>query len=417
MTAILILIAIAVVVCALAIMYWALLSSTYGERERADEIHTITTPDLWKIRLYRHRPARGKGEPVFLCHGLFANQFNFTLPDGMSLVDALTEKGYDCWLIDLRGGRASTPPFGRSWHEVTMNDYLAGDLPAAVDYVCKVTGYPKLHWIGHSMGGMLLYAYELAYGRDRIASGTTLGSPPGFRGAKLRSPRLALNLLTLFPGAAGYVVRGLTPLARHWRFLMKYVPTNWANMNPGVGTQSLYNMLERPVPRVTETICNALDNGVLVLKKADGGEVDLFAGLDKLGTPLFAIFGAQDPFIALETAQDFFDALPGPDKKMVVLSKENGFVADYSHVDLVFGREAKDEVFNPIATWLGAHSIRAKAVAADKGVAEAPAAKKKTVAKKKPAAKRKAVAKKKPAAKKKATPKKPAAKKKAAAAG
>ena len=112
----------------------------------------VRTPDLWRVRLCRYRPRKGEGEPVFLCHSLLANQFNFTLPRGASLVDVLAESGYDCWVIDLRGARSSIPPFGRKRSQPTLDDYLLRDIPSALDFICRATGYRQVHWVGHSMG-------------------------------------------------------------------------------------------------------------------------------------------------------------------------------------------------------------------------------------------------------------------------
>ncbi|HOZ45593.1 MAG TPA: alpha/beta fold hydrolase [Candidatus Hydrogenedentes bacterium] len=394
-----------------SLIYWCSVSAKYTQPERADEIHTVTTPDLWKIRLFRYRPVRGRGEPVFLCHGMFGNRFNYTLPAGMSLVDTLIAKGYDCWVIDLRGTRSSTPPFGRSRTEVTMDGYLNADLPTAIDYVLQSTGYPKVHWVGHSMGGMLLYAYEEAFGNAQIASGVTLGSPPGFAGASFRVPGFLLQLLNLFPGTLNTVLRALTPLASKVSLMQKFAPTNWDNMNPSLGSGALFNMLDTMPPRVAEALSSAVQTNTLVLKKLDGTDVDVIGGLNALHTPLFAIYGAKDPFVAFGTAQRFFDELPGKDKKMMVLSEENGFVEDYSHVDLTFSRDGKAEVYEPIGDWITAHATSVQApvepkAAAKKAPAKRAPAKKAAAAtvpaEKKPAAKKKAVASKKPAAKKKA---------------
>ncbi len=415
MSIIWILIAIVAALVVLALLYWSLLSSVCSGPERADEIHGVMTEDLWKIRLYRYKPAGGKGEPVLLCHGLFANHRNFTEPEGTSLVDVLTDRGYDCWVIDLRGCRSSLPPFGRNRTEPKMDDYLAGDLPAAVDYVRKATGYAKVHWIGHSMGGMLLYAYEEAYGNEKLASGATIGSPPGFQGVSVRRPGLLLHFASLFPGAAGWIMRGSAPFARTCPVHAKLMPTNWQNLNPSVCSCTMFNVLEAPIPQVAEKMGDALAYNTLILKDKDGKEVDVFGKLDDLETPLLVFYGAQDPFVSIDNGRAFFDKLPNKDKKLVILSEETGCVANYSHIDLVFGREAKTEVYDPIVDWIGGHPVKDR-IDPETGEVTRTTSRKKTAAGKKTAAKKKSTAKKKTVSKKKSTAKKKTASKKKATA-
>ena len=103
-----------------ALACWDLFTSSYTLPLTSDEVHMVTTKDLWQVKLFRYLPKasrKKKGEPVLLCHGAASNQFNFVLPQSKSLVDALTGAGYDCWLIEFRGARSSVPPFGRKLRE------------------------------------------------------------------------------------------------------------------------------------------------------------------------------------------------------------------------------------------------------------------------------------------------------------
>ena len=412
------------VLLALALASAVIYVSSYVEPVRADEVHTVTTPDLWRIRLCRYKPASGAGEPVFLCHGFMSNQFNFAgLPDA-SMVDALVKKGYDCWVIDLRGNESSIPPFGRTLDQPTMDDYLLRDIPAAIKYIRRITGYAKVHWVGHSMGGMLLYAYDVVLGGAYLASGTTLGSPVGFEGVHLHR-QLTLGVLYLRRMSRRFF-RFLEWVFVRVGYLLKLknelVPLDWDNMNPRVNEKMLSSMMEVPPVPVCREMLQAVETRSWRLKD---GQVDVFAGLKDLRVPVFAIFGAGDPFVPIPTAETFFNALKGPDKKMLILSKANGHAANYSHVDLVYGKRCDHEVFDPIADWLRAHPIserldlEAERAAVEAARAGAPAAVlkdrgkpgKKAPAKKKPVAKKTPAAKKASAAKRKPAPKKPAAKK------
>jgi esterase/lipase len=86
-------------------------------------------------------------------------------------------------------------------------------------------------------------------------------------------------------------------------------------------------------------------------------DFDVLAALPRLPIPLFGVYGAADPLVNIETATRFFDGLHQSDKRMLVLARDRHCSADYSHVDLLFGRNGADEVFQPITEWLAAHPI------------------------------------------------------------
>jgi len=402
------LVVVLILVIAAAVGYWIVLSRKYSKYPRADEIHEVKTGDLWSVLLYRYKPKSGDGEPVLLCHSAVANQFNFTEPPGNSLVDVLVKEGFDCWAIELRGSRSSAPPYVRRRWAVSMDDYLAHDLPAAVKHIRQQTRYAKVHWVGHSMGGMLLYAYVAAHGPGPIASAATLGAPPGFEGVRFRNPQALLFLHGLCPVAFDYLLRGLTPLLTWLRPRTRLVPINWDNVHPDIGAATFFNLLEAPPPNAAKELASwAAGKPWHMLDDA----VDVEAGLKNLRVPLLAIFGAADPLAPVANAEAFFAALPGRDKKFLMLSAKNKKKADYNHADLAFGKNSVKDVFEPIADWFKKHPCAQQVSAEDlagkaedsmraAGEQRKKAAGKKTTKKKTAAKKKKRASKKKTAAKK-----------------
>ena len=80
---------------------------------RKPERHSATTDDGWTLALYRYPPIghwRENQPPVFLCHGLGANRFNLDAPGKLSLAKWLSEKGFDAWVVELRGAGKSSRP-------------------------------------------------------------------------------------------------------------------------------------------------------------------------------------------------------------------------------------------------------------------------------------------------------------------
>ncbi len=335
--------------------YLRALQKRYRAPVIASEIHTVVTEDGWTLYLYRRAPANGQGEPVFLCHGLATNHYNFLLPAHASITDALVEAGYDCWLVDLRACSTAVPPPGASNLDATMDDLLLRDIPAVLDRITKATGYDKVHWIGHSMGGMLLYAYELRFGNARLASAVTLGAPIGFGGVRHKSHSFLVAIAQYVHGFMANAFRALTPLISSRKFKVRLLPINWDNTDKSIGAAEVYHAMELPLPHIGGQMNAWASTQSWTMC---GGALDIPARLNELQTPLFALFGRSDPFIPQNRARAFFDALPNPDKKFLVLSKENGHSSDYNHIDLAVSTNGPAEVQQPIVEWIKAHPIR-----------------------------------------------------------
>lgn len=318
------------------------------------DVHTVMCDDGWRIKLFRYRPKEDGGEPVLLAHGAFSNHHNWDTPPGSCLIDVLTEAGYDCWAIDFRGCRTAIPAPGKRRGDAALDDYVMQDIPAALDYIRVRTGFARVHWVGHSMGGMLLYAYDCVHGPDWIASGTTLGSPPGF--ARFRMRRHAALL------ALGSVARSLLEayarlgliVAYGLRLKQNYAPIHWQNLHPEISVARMIHLVDIMPARVAAELESWAIHNVWRMNK---GTVDINAGLRHLRVPLFAIFAKTDPFVSADTAIEFFEGIPHRDKKMQFLSKEAGCVEDYNHVDLALSREGRREVFEPILDWIKSHPI------------------------------------------------------------
>ena len=343
-----------VVVAVILYTIWQALLLRYQEEPDAHELHSVTTKDGWDLKLYRYRNPESTGDPVFLCHGAFANHTNFTKPRGACLVDTLLAHGYDCWLIDFRGTRSSEPALGKKRTGVQMDDFLHYDIPAALTFIRQVTGRAHVHWIGHSLGGMLLYAHVLLHGNGTIASGTTLGSPIGFKGTRIRRHKALLAITRQFPHLAGIAMRVGGRMARTLHPRSSVFPINWKNLHPLVRGRDLFNMIETPAPRMTMELAHWAASKQW---RMNNGDLDVVGNFHRLNIPLFAVYGAADPFVPVDEAIEFVEALPHPDKQIMILGKEDGFGENYSHVDLAFGKDGVEEVYEPIVDWLMQHSM------------------------------------------------------------
>ena len=162
-----------------------------------DEHYFVTTDDGWTLSLHRFLPKNGAAPrpyPLVLAHGLNMNRASWALGSGASLIEALTARGHDVFTLEYRGTSGSRPGASKRW-SYTIDDHLDRDIPALLREIERLTGSPQVHWVGHSMGGMLLYLYAGRHGGEQIRRAVTLASPISFRLPR-RVPRALGSMVT-----------------------------------------------------------------------------------------------------------------------------------------------------------------------------------------------------------------------------
>lgn len=111
---------------------------------------------------------------VLFVHGAtFPSETSFDLQlDGLSWMDYIAGRGYDVYLMDVRG-------YGKSWRPAEMDepadrhpplvrtDTAARDFGAAVDFVLKRRGVPKLNVLAWSWGTSVAAVY-ISQNNDKV---------------------------------------------------------------------------------------------------------------------------------------------------------------------------------------------------------------------------------------------------------
>ncbi|XP_075234694.1 lipase 1-like [Lycorma delicatula] len=126
------------------------------------ETHKIITLDGYIITLHR-LPRRTRAPPVLIQHGIMGSTETWVMQGPKKdLPYIIYNAGFDVWIGNARGsiyGRKhinmtlEDPNFWEfSWHEMGLFD-----LPAMLDYIIALTGYPDVNYIGHSMGTTMFY--------------------------------------------------------------------------------------------------------------------------------------------------------------------------------------------------------------------------------------------------------------------
>jgi len=168
------------------------------EVELAD-LHTqeeisVRTEDGWTLVLTRYRPKPQPfaqpllGVPLLLVHGYTQNRRAWSSGE---FVKSMLYFGADLFLLELRGHGKSGVDQQRREARATgeelpedldylwdLDSHLLFDLPAAIGAVKRATGREKIFYCGHSLGGILGYAYATLF--DDLQGLITIGAPSDF---------------------------------------------------------------------------------------------------------------------------------------------------------------------------------------------------------------------------------------------
>ena len=320
----------------------------------ADEIHFASTADGWRLALHRHRPrAAGPGTPVLLCAGYGCNRHFVDYDEPYSLARFLAGAGFDAWAVELRGrglsratGACARPG---AW---TFDDLACVDLPAAITHVAELTGR-RVAWVGHSMGGLVLYA--------------CLGSRPDI--AALVAAGVTVASPVVFPATSSSLVARIGELLLHVP-VGDTVPQRWVlgalwhivgqsrvlavGMNPAnVDRRAVGRALRRALSDVSRLKLQQLARWSIEgeFTSADRS-IDYRAALAGITTPLLVLAGSADQLATPVAVQRALEHLPARSAIYREFGRAHGEAIDYGHVDLVLGRAAPYEVFPAIARWL-----------------------------------------------------------------
>lgn len=307
-----------------------------------DEIVLVHTADGWVEPLRRYR---GDGPPVLLVHGMSANHYNFDYRDEISLADALRDAGWDVWVVSLRGDEGTAAPSRRAARSISFDDYAEGDVPAVIDEVRARTGVERVYWVGHSLGGMLLYA-TLARDPDAIAAGVAIASPAVFTE---QPPRAVLAAAVELVGERGNLptpalARLSLPLGLRNPEFQRVA--NTANLDwPTAKGLARHALSDIPKPLAHQAL-TWVETGRLVAR--DGR--DWLAPAD---VPVLVMGSPADRVVPGGDVRAACDVLP--DCAWVELSRAAGFSVDYGHADATIGRSARAEVYPVVIGFLDAN--------------------------------------------------------------
>ncbi len=335
-------------------------TSLWGQRHKSDEFHLVQTPSGWELALYRYFPdpdTPQRNHPVLICHGISSNKWSWDLEPEHSIAFYLKSKGFEVWMVNLRGADRGTKPSllkGKTYN-FTFDDYVNEDLPAVIDYVTERTGVDAVHWVGHSMGTMVMYAYAGVYKNRKIQSIVSVASPVSFD----------------IPARLWKLVKKYSTVAHGFRFIpsrpaaliaapLGEVPLqafDFAIWNPG-------NLTPRLIRKLMTLAVDNISGGVIQQFAAFirtgrflslDGSVDYLKQMKNITVPILFIAGNLDNLAPPHNIKPAYDAVASQEKRFTVVSEATGFSSDYGHVDLIIGDPAEKDVYPLIDRWLEEH--------------------------------------------------------------
>lgn len=342
-----------------------------------------TTDDGITLALRRYEPKNraANRDPVILCHGLSYNLLFWDLDGKVSLPRYLAEAGYDVWSLSLRGSSPSSQPLQSAvrrmarfnldpallttlkerLRDVTLtdwsvDDHIRHDVPAALALVREQTGHRRAHWIGHSMGAMVMFAYlgTAQNGEDdavrtfvALAAPMAMFQPLNEPCQFLLDSHVALAVGSAMVGssstAAVGAIFGDLGLPKDRLFY------NGRNIEGSV----LRALFQRAEEEISARQLTQLLNMVRSERFTSlDGSVDYTAGLSRVTRPSYLLAGTVDNMASVGAVQYAFREIRSNPKEFRLFGRVNGQQEDYGHDDLVIGRQARQEVYPTILQWL-----------------------------------------------------------------
>ncbi|KAG9449582.1 hypothetical protein H6P81_009547 [Aristolochia fimbriata] len=245
-----------------------------------------------------------------------------------------------------------------------FDNYLEEDVPTAMEYIISQTKPKdgKLLAIGHSMGGILLYArlsqYAFRGGDPGLSAVVTLASSLDYTSSRsslklllpLADPAQALNVPVV---PLGVLMAAAYPLASRPPYVLAW-------LSPQVSADDMMHpeLFER---LVLKNFCTIPAKLLLQLTTAfrTGGLCDRNGNffyknhLSKTNVPVLALAGDQDLICPPEAVYETVEVLPQHLVTYKLFGQPSG--PHYGHYDLVGGRLMVDEVFPCIIEFLSHH--------------------------------------------------------------
>jgi len=305
-----------------------------------------------KAKLYRYEPTLEKRFPVpiLLIYALINRSYVLDLMPGNSLVEYLTQKGFDVYMLDW-----GTP--GEEDKHLTFDNYVLDYIPRAIKKVLSCSHAKDITLLGFCMGGTMTAMYASLFPDKPLKNLILLTAPTDFTPEKMGLYGLMTSAEYLNPDllvdAFGNIPADLVdtgnrlvkPVTNYvgtyvtmWDRIMHDKPMQtWLAMNKWVndGVPFAGGTFIQWIREFYQQ--NKLVKGEIKLR---GRRVDL----SRITCPVLNIAGTKDHICSLPQSEATMRLISSQDKEFLVL--------DAGHIGLLTGGDAKKRLWPKLYAWL-----------------------------------------------------------------
>jgi len=356
---------------------------------KGTETFYFDTEDGWRLAIEHYPPETANmaftektgRTPVILCHGLGLNSYFWDLIPKLSFARYLASYGYDVWVVSLRGSGTSTKngfsvlrniayvrkgeinnasfsPFKFDWN---IDHYIRFDIPATINFVKEKTGAQKITWVGHSLGGMIMYAYASLYDAQDVQAMVTVGSPVIIPQPPNNILQAFIDNKLLFKSFLIINTRtGATSMANFHKFIItpdEILMYNLENVDDIIVKKTLKYVVEDIPVGVTNQVLNMIRNRDF---SSYDGSINYAKQIERISMPVMLCCGVGDNIAPPESVRYVYHNIASKDKTFKMFGTANGHVHNYGHNDLILGKFARKEVYPEILNWLNKHTLPAE---------------------------------------------------------
>jgi len=346
-------------------------------RAPAPELHTFATADGLNLRLTRYKPEKvTKTWPVICVHGLGVSSEIFSTDTiGTNMVEYLVADGFDVWLLDYRHSIALT----YMDEEYSGDEVARYDHPAAVAKVLEVTSKTKVQMVVHCWGSSTFLMSMLGnyVPANSIQSVVVSQAPTHVVMGKVKTMEAGVHLPGVFDllGIEGMTSKSSTDTDFWGKLydkaleLMPLEKKERCHNSVCHRITFIYGLLYEH-DQLNETLhdnlhelfgmanIQALKHLTTIVRKGhlvnSKGEDVYLPHIKRLALPILLISGEENKCYYPESTKLSFEALCAANGSELY---EREVIPNYGHIDCMFGKNADEDVFGSITTYLNTNQV------------------------------------------------------------
>lgn len=264
--------------------------------------------------------------PIFMLHGAMENSKIFHSKSKKGFAPFMAKNGFDVFAVDMRGKGESTPKVSKKMKQ-SQTDQILIDIPLCIDKIKELTQKQKLHFVGHSWGGVLLLAFLARYPETKIKSAVFFGSKRRVSILTLRRV-FYIDIMWSFLGTAIGTIKGFVPFKK---------------MKAGSDDEPLRFYKDMNHWVYSRSWKDKKDNFDY---KSKLQAMDLPPSLYLTGIKDHTLGNIKDVKLLMEETKAFGNS------KVKLLSKANNNLVDYDHINILIHPKAEQDHFLEALSWI-----------------------------------------------------------------